>query len=106
GAVLTGPSRGRSAVRLEAAGWVHGVLLQPAAMLVLGGAPVERLVGAQHPIDVDVDVLTQVVRRLDAAAPPPRPLDRAAAQGAIEAVESWLARFVDPDDDEGRLIGD
>lgn len=106
GAVLAGPAPGRSGVRLETTGWVHGVLLQPAAMLLLGGDPVERFVGAQHPLDVDGGVLVAVIRELDAAPPPPSPLDRAAAERAVAAVESWLARFVDPDDDEGRLIGE
>lgn len=106
GPLLAGPARGRSTVRLEAAGWVAGVLLQPAAMLRLGGAPVERFVGARHPIEMDADVLVTVARELDAAARPPAALDPASARRAIEAVEAWLARFVDPDDDEGRLLGE
>ena len=50
GAMLTGPDPRLSVQDLRGEGWVVGVLLRPAAGLVLTSTPMERLVDSQEPL--------------------------------------------------------
>jgi len=100
---LVGPSRGLSTRELRGSGWAVGAMLQPAAGLLLSGAPVSGLT------DTYVDLAT--VRGLDGArlaaeidaTMRPDPTDPAAPERAVDVLEKALATVI-PVDEEGLLV--
>lgn len=100
-----GPTSALSTTALEGTGWAVGVMLQPAAGLLVTGRPVreltDRVVDLGAVPSLDPTRLVAGVR----AAMTDAPTDPVSHTAGVEAMAAPL-RAVLPVDDEGRLVND